>query len=226
MSCWLPHPLIFFPQFYSLSHCPLANDDPLSPSPAVPDPHTRPSSHLGHTLKHRHRHHQSLTGPLLAFQASPLSLPQNGPPLDNSYPLPDQPTQQQQQQHSHSQITSLPPRNSSLGPFDAPTSTQWNQTPPSPIQSPSQSPATAAILRTRCTSTNPNDVQNSHPRLLPRIPRKPSAASANQDHSPSPTRSISQHGPRPRLRAPYLTDWTTAESPDVSGHITALYFES
>src|SRR5258706_7995026 len=113
---WASSSSFVFLQFYSMSHCPLADNDPLSPSPAVPEPHTRPSSHLGHALGHRHRHHQSLTGPPLAFQASPVSLPPNGPPLDNSHLLPDQPTQQQQQQHSHSH-SQIPPRNSSLGPF-------------------------------------------------------------------------------------------------------------
>ena len=201
--------LIFSLIFYSTSHSPLANNDALSPSPAVPEPHVRPSSHLGHALGHqyRHRHHQSLANPLLATRANPSTPPHNGPPLDHST-----------QQHSHSQTTYVPPHNSSLGTFGAPTPTQF---PPSPIQSHSQSPATATVLRNRSTSMIHNNVQNGHPLLASRITRKPSASSTNLDHSP--TRSMSYHHPRSRLRAPYLTDWTTAESPDVSSRITALY---
>jgi hypothetical protein len=196
--------ILIFLQFSSVSHSALANNDadPLSPSPsqAVPEPHTQTPSHFAHTQTHRY--HQSLTGPQLAFQPTNLATPNphRGPPPDHSHPLPDRSTQHQ------TQNTYIPTRNFSVGPFGAPT--QFHQTPPSPIQC----PATAPILRNRSsTSMSPNNVQNSHPRLPPRITRKPSASSANMD--PSPVRSISQHH---RLHAAYLTDWTTAESPDVS----------
>lgn len=191
----------FISNFYSLSHSALANNEPLSPTPAVLEPQTQPLSHLGPTLGNPY--HQSLTDPALPFQLNPVPLPHHGPPLLHSHPLPDRPTQQQQ-----SQNTSIPTRNSTVGPFGAPT--QFPQPPPSPIQS----PATAPILWNRSTSMNPNDIQNSYPRLPPRIPRKTSTSSANMDQSP--VRSMSHHHPHPQLNTAYLTDWTTAESPDVS----------
>ena len=215
-SVFLPYSLfisiLIFVQNSSVTHTPLANNQPLSPSPAVPEHH---SSHLGHRLGHRH--HQSLTGPRPTFLPPPdlhpltpsSPLPLNGLPLDYSRPLPAQSTQD-------AQNTSLPSTQTpSAGPglFGAPT--QLHQpTPPSPIQC----AATAAVLRNPSTSSmNPSDVQSRLPRPTPRIARKHSASSANVDHSPA--RPILHH-PRARPHATYLTDWTTAESPDVSSRCT------
>ena len=194
-----------------MSHAPLADNVPHSASPAVPVHHTQAASHLGRTLGHRH--HQSLTGPFLAFPPprplTPSPLPLHGPPLDHSRPLPDHPTQQAQNMSIPTTTTRCP----NVGLFGAPT--QLHQPTPSPIQC----AATAAILRDpSASSMDPNDMQqNRHPRLSPRIARKHSASSGNMDHSPA--RPILHH-PRARPHAAFLTDWTTAESPDVSSRLT------